>query len=174
MNIQSLHSTYNHKIKNIQNVINKYSDGNDDLKQECMIGAYEALVAEPDANYRFLVNRAKWAMGTYLRKGRSVDNGFYRRKELKVVHYDNDELDNGLFMTAVSNDKKVSLDDLVIFRIDFDRFLEKLSGHERSFIIFKVMDELSDICIKRRLGVSFETLKAMKVHIREQMQVSFA
>ena len=113
-------------------------------------------------------------MSVYLRKGRSVDNGFYKRKELKVIHFDNNEQDEGLFMTAVSNHKGVSLDDQVIFRIDFDRLWKKLSGKERDFILFKVMNGLSDLCIKRRLGVSFEALRSMKTHIREEMQVSFA
>jgi uncharacterized protein YjgD (DUF1641 family) len=60
-----------------------------------------------------------------------------------------------------------------IFRIDLGRFLEKLSHNERLFIQSKAMDGLSDPNIKRKLGITFETLKAMKVNIRKQIQSSF-
>jgi hypothetical protein len=36
------------------------------------------------------------------------------------------------------------------------------------------MDGLSDVRIQRRLGVTFDALKAMKVNIRRQIQLSFA
>ncbi|MFH1721481.1 MAG: hypothetical protein ABH950_02620 [Candidatus Altiarchaeota archaeon] len=42
------------------------------------------------------------------------------------------------------------------------------------FIRYKVLDGLSDVRIKGILGVTFETLKAMKVNIRKQIGMSFA
>jgi len=42
------------------------------------------------------------------------------------------------------------------------------------FIRYKAMDGLSYVRIKKRLDITFETLKAMKVNIRKQIGVSFA
>ena len=113
-------------------------------------------------------------MVSSLRKGKSVDNGFYKRKNLKIIHYDHLPLADGVFAEAVSSSGKDPVDDQAILRIDLGRFLEKLSRNERLFIQSKAMDGLSDPKIKRKLGITFETLKAMKVNIRKQIQLSFA
>jgi len=112
-------------------------------------------------------------MVSFLRKGRSVDNGFYKRKNLKVIRYNQLPSDDGILAAAIFNGDKDPVDEQAIFRIDLARFLEKLSQNERSFIRFKTIDGLSDVCIKRRLGISFETLRTMKTNIRKQIGMSF-
>jgi hypothetical protein len=52
--------------------------------------------------------------------------------------------------------------------------MKKLTPIERRFIRYKVMDGLSDVCIKRKVGISFKTLKDMKENIRRQIELSFA
>ena len=113
-------------------------------------------------------------MVSFLRKGRSVDNGFYKRKNLKVIRYDQLLFDEGIFAAAVSSKGVEPVDEQAIFRVDLSRFLGKLSLNERYYIRFKVMDGLSDVRIKRILGITFETLNAMKVNIRKQIQLSFS
>jgi len=174
MDSQALHNIYNQRIQDIQHIIHNQSKGNDDLKQEGLIGAYKALQTDPNANNRFMLNKAKWSRVSFLRKGRSVDNGFHKRKNLKVIRYDQLIFDDGIFAAAVSSKGVEPVDEQAIFRIDLARFLVKLSSHERLFIRFKVMDGLSDVRIKRRLGITFETLKAMKINIRKQIQLSFS
>jgi len=161
-------------MNDIKHIINIESNGNDDLKQEGLIGAYKALNTDPYATDRFMLNRAKWSMASFQRKGRSVDNGFYKRKNLKVIRYNQLPADDAIFAAAVSNGDKEPVDEQAIFRIDLQRFLEKLSRNERSFIRYKMIDGLSDVCIKRRLGITFETVRTMKVNIRKQIQASFA
>jgi DNA-directed RNA polymerase specialized sigma24 family protein len=174
MNLQALHSTYNQRLNDIEHIINIESNGNDDLKQEGLIGAYKALNTDPHANNRFMLNKAKWSMVSFLRKGRSVDNGFYKRKNLKVIRYDHLLFEDGIFAEAVSSNGKEPVDEQAIFRIDLARFLERLSRNERMFIRFKMMDGLSDVRIKMTLNISFETLKAMKTNIRKLIQTSFS
>ena len=113
-------------------------------------------------------------MVSSLRKGKSVDNGFYKRKNLKVIRYDHLPFEDGIFAEAVSSNGRDPVDEQAIFRVDLGRFLEKLSHNERLFIQAKAMDGLSDPNIKRKLGITFETLKAMKVNIRRQIGMSFA
>ncbi|MFH1721482.1 MAG: hypothetical protein ABH950_02625 [Candidatus Altiarchaeota archaeon] len=88
MNNQALEQIYNQRIQDIEKSIDIKSGGNEDLKQEGLIGAYKALSTDPQANKTFMLNKAKWSMLYFLRKGRSVDNGYYKRKNLKVIRYD--------------------------------------------------------------------------------------
>jgi len=145
MNLQALHNTFSQRLTDIEHIISIESNGNDDLKQEGLIGAYKALNTDPHANNRFMLKKAKWSMVSFLRKGRSVDNGFYKRKSLKVIRYDQLVFDDGIFAAAVSNVDKDPVDEQAIFHIDLARFLERLSQNERSFIRFKMMDGLSDV-----------------------------
>jgi len=101
-------------------------------------------------------------------------NGFYKRKNLKIIHYDHLPLADGVFAEAVLSNGKDMVDEQAIFRIDLNRFLEKLSHTERISIQSKAVDELFETGIKKRLGITFDTLKAMKVNIRKQIQLSFA
>ena len=173
-NLQALQDTLTQRLKDIEHIINIESNGNDDLKQEGLIGAYKSLNANPHASNRFMLNKAKWSMVSFLRKGRSVDNGFYKRKNLKVIRYNQLPTDDGIFAAAVSNGDKDPLDEQVIFKIDLQRFLGKLSRNERSFIRYKMIDGLTDVGIKRRLGITYETIRAMKSNIRKQIQTSFS
>ena len=174
MNSHALQNIYNQRVQDIQHIIHNQSGGNDDLKQEGLIGVYKALSTDPNANNRFMLNKAKWSMVSFLRKGRSVDNGYYKREKVKVVRYDQLIFDDDIFAAAVSSKGIEPVDEQAIFRIDLCRFLKRLSRNERYYIRYKVMDGLSDVRIKRRLGISFETLKAMKMNIRKEIQVSFS
>ena len=174
MNSHALQNIYKQRVQDIEHIIHNQANGNDDLKQEGLIGAYKALSTDPHANNRFMLNKAKWSMVSFLRKGRSVDNGYHKRKKVKVIRYEQLLFDDGIFAAAVSSKGVEPLDEQAIFRIDLARFLEKLSCNERMFIRHKVMDGMPDVRIKRRLGISFETLKAMKMNIRKEIQVSFS
>jgi hypothetical protein len=149
MNPQAMENLYNERLNDIEHIISIESNGNDDLKQEGLIGAYKALSTDPEANNRFMSNKAKWSMVSFLPKGRSVDNGFYKRKNLKLIRYNQLPSDDSIFAAAVSNGDRHPVDEQAIFKIDFMRFLEKFSQNERSFIRYKTIDGLSDVCIKR-------------------------
>jgi DNA-directed RNA polymerase specialized sigma24 family protein len=174
MNSQTMHHLYDERLPEIEHIIDMESNGNADLRQEGLLGAYLALQRDPHGSKRFLLNKAKWDMISSLEKGRSVDNGLYKRKNLKFIHYDHLPFEDGIFAEAVSSIGKEPVDEQAIFRIDLDRFLEKLSHNERLFIQSKALDGLSDVRIQKRLGITFETLKAMKANIRKQIQLSFA
>ena len=99
-------------------------------------------------------------MASFLRKVRSIDNGFHKREKVKVIRYDQLVFDDGIFAAVAANKGLEPVDEQAIFRIDLTRFLKRLSCNERRFIRYKVMDGLSDVRIKRILGITFETMKA--------------
>ena len=174
MNFQTLHQLYCQRLPEIEKSIDIKSNGNPDLRQEGLFGAYQALTIDPHGSKGFLLNKAQWEMVSSWRKGKSVDTGYYKRKNLKIIHYDHLPFEDGVFAEAVSSNGKEPVDEQAIFRVDLGRFLEKLSHDERLFIQSKAIDGLSDPKIKKKLGITFQTLKAMKVNIRKQIQSSFA
>jgi hypothetical protein len=99
---------------------------------------------------------------------------FYKRKNLKIIHYTQSSFEDGIFAAVIPDNGKYPVDEQAIFRVDLERFMKKLTPIERLFIKFKVMRGLSDVCIKRKLGISFKTLQEMKENIRSQIQLSFA
>jgi hypothetical protein len=174
MNFQTLHHLYSERLPEIEKIVDMESNGNADLRQEGLLGAYQALQTDPHGSKRFLLNKATWEMVSYLRKGKSVDTGFYKRKNLKIIHYDHLPLADGIFAEAVSSNGKDPVDEQAIFRVDLERLFDRLSGKETLYIRHKTMDGLSDNSIKRRMGITFPHLYEMKRNIRRQIELAFA
>jgi hypothetical protein len=101
-------------------------------------------------------------------------NGFYKRKNLRIIHYDHLPLADGIFAEAVSSNGKDPVDEQAIFRVDLERFFDRLSPNETLYIRYKTMDGLSDVSIRKRLKVTFPQFYEMKRNIRNQIKVAFA
>jgi hypothetical protein len=174
MNIQSLHRLYEERLPENEKSIDIKSNGDVDLRQEGLFGAYQALTIDPHGSKGFLLNKAQWEMIESWRKGKSVDNGFYKRKSLKIIHYEHLPLADGIFAEAVSSSGKEPVDDQAIFRVDLERFFARLNPNETLYIRYKTMDGLSDVSIRKRLRVTFPQLYEMKRNIRRQIGLAFA
>jgi hypothetical protein len=174
MNHQAIEALYNQRLKDIEKVINIQSCDDPDLRQEARWGAYLALQKDRTAKDRFLLNKAKWQMVSSLRKGKSADTGYYKRKDLKVIHYDHLPLADGVFAEAVSSNGKDPVDEQAIFRVDLERFFDRLSTNETLYVRYKTMDGLPDVRIRERLRVTFPLLYEMKRNIRRQIGLAFA
>jgi hypothetical protein len=120
------------------------------------------------------LNKATWQMVSSLRKEKSVDNGFYKRKDPKIVHYDHLPLADGVFAEAVSSNGKDLVDEQAIFRVDLERLFDRLSDNEALYIRHRTMDGMSDVSIKRRMGITCPDLYELKWNIRKQIEVAFA
>lgn len=173
MNTRSLNHLYTERLPEIESTIRAKANGNDDLKQEGLIGAYQALQNNPCGTRSYLLNKAKWQMVSSLRKGRSVDNGFHKRDQLNVIHYDGLPYDDGIFKAAVSNNGKAPVDEQAIFRVDLERFLDSLSRNEYLYVRYKTMDGMSDDSIRSLLRISFPQLYEIKRSIRRQIDLAF-
>jgi hypothetical protein len=169
-----LHQLYTQRLPEIEKSIDIKSNGNADLRQEGLFGAYQALSIDPHGSKGFLLNKATWEMVSSWRKGKSVDTGYYKRKNLKIIHYDQLPLADGIFAEAVSSNGKDPVDEQAIFRVDLERFFSRLSSNEILYIRYKTMDGLSDVSIKWKMGITFPALYEMKRNIRRQIKVAFA
>ena len=174
MNIQSLHRMYEERLPEIEKSIDIKSNGNADLRQEGLFAAYQALRIDPHGSKGFLLNKSQWDMISSIRKGKSVDNGFYKRKNLKIIHYDQLPLADGVFAEAVSSNGQEPVDEQAIFRVDLERFFDRLSSNEALYIRYKTMDGLPDVKIRERLRVTFPQLHEIKQNIRRQIGLAFA
>lgn len=174
MNIQSLHRLYEERLPEIEKSIDIKSNGNADLRQEELFGAYQALRIDPYGSKGFLLNKATWEMVSSWRKGKSVDTGNYKRKNLKIIHYDQMPLAEVFFAEAVSSNGKDPVDEQAIFRVDLERLFDRLTSNETLYIRCKTMDGLSDVSIKWKMGTTFPQLYEMKRNIRTQIKSAFA
>ena len=174
MNFQTLHHLYNERLPEIEKCIDIKSSGNADLRQEGLFGAYQALSIDPHGSKGFLLNKAQWEMVESWRKGKSVDNGFYKRKDLKIVRYQHLPFEDGIFAEAVSSNGKDPVDEQAIFRVDLERFFDRLTSNETLYIRYKTMDGLPDVLIRKRLKITFPQLWEIKRNIRTQIEAAFA
>ena len=173
MNPHSLNQLYEERLPEIENAIYAKSNGNDDLKQEGFIGAYQALQTHPSCTKTYLLNKAGWQMVSSLRQGRSVDNGHYKRDQLNVIRYDGLPYDDGIFAMAVSNDGKPQVDEQAIFRVDLERFLNRLTRNEYLYVCYKTMDGMADEAIRRKLRVTVTQLREIKGNVRREIDLTF-
>jgi len=165
---------YEERLPEIEKSIDIKSNENPDLRQEGLFADYQALQTDPHGSKRFLLNKATWEMVSSWRKGKSVDTGYYKRENLKIIHYDHLPLADGVFAEAVSSNGKDPVDEQAIFRVDLERFFDRLTANETLYIRYKTMDGLSDVSIRRRLQITFPQLYEMKRNIRRQIKVAFA
>ncbi len=113
-------------------------------------------------------------MVSSLRKGKSVDTGFYKRKNLKIIHYDQLPLADGIIAEAVSSNGKDPVDEQAIFRVDLERFFDRLTPNETLYVRYKTMDGMPDVSIRKKLQITFPQLYEMKRNIRAQIEAAFA
>jgi DNA-directed RNA polymerase specialized sigma24 family protein len=174
MNQQKLENLYKERVKDVETIINIESNDDDDLKQEGLIGAYKALKTDPNGTDRFLINKAKWSQVSAWRKGRSVDNGFYKRKKLTVFHYSQLPTADGVFAEAISRNGASPLDEQVINKICLERLFDRLTGLEERFLKYKVLEELSNKRIVKRLRITNAKLKEIMSELRVKINEAFA
>ena len=172
MNTQQLNSLYEERINSLAPYIRYKSDGNEDLMQEGNIGIYQSLRNQPHANNSFLKLQAKWRMVSFLRRGRSIDNGFYKRKDLQIIHYNQLSFDDGILSTTFDNNR-LPIDELVINKICIDNLIGSLTTIEKDFIEGKLKG-WNNSKINKVLRIPFTKMKEIKREIRFKIKVAFA
>lgn len=95
MTNQELHQLYEKKVPNLRPFIRDIR-WNEDLVQEARLGFYEALKKMPHCTLPYLINASRWKMMSESKKGKSLDNAFWRRERLKVDRLNDPESD-GVF-----------------------------------------------------------------------------
>ncbi len=126
------------------------------------------------ASNRYLLNKSQWVMVSGIRKGKSVDNGFYERKNPRVIRHNQLPANDKVFSAFIHEYGREPVDEQAIFRITLQRLFQRLSDQETRYIRHKAVDGLSDTSISRKMGITFTQLREMKGNIRRQIEPAFA
>ena len=109
--------------------------------------------------------------------GRSVDipKQYPRKLPITLVHYDAipDNADADLAQAMLTDKNGLPLDEMVIRKMDFERFINNLTATEADYIRYKMVDELPDRTAAAALSMSVEKLHAMKATLRRKIEDHF-
>jgi DNA-directed RNA polymerase specialized sigma24 family protein len=167
------------KINKMMPFLIKTANGDEDLIQEGAIGIWQSMAKKPDASDQYYANKARWNIQSVARGvGKSLDipKWHHRKVPITIVHYDAipDNADAELSQAILVNRKRVPLDEYVIQKVDFERFIDKLSRVEAKIVRLKVVDELADGKIADKLGKDLWQVKCLKKKLRDKIIDYFA
>ncbi|GAB6909933.1 hypothetical protein DESC_530021 [Desulfosarcina cetonica] len=172
MNAQQFNELYEKRLDDLSSYMKTIHD--DDARQEARIGIYEALKSDHDATDNYLLNRARWNQSNSRRKGRSVDNGFYKRDAIRIMHFDYMPLlDQAIYQLTLEN-RSTPIDDYVIDKICLENLLDELSAPELDVFNYKVLDEMTEKDVMQKLRVGRDRYKQIKSEIRKKFDEAFS
>jgi DNA-directed RNA polymerase specialized sigma24 family protein len=166
------------KINALMPYLVKTARGDEDLIQEGAIGIYMSMKEQPYAANKYHTTKAKWSIISASRGvGRSVDipKRYERKVQITLVHYDAipDNADADLSQAMLTDKNGLPLDEVVIRKMDFERFVATLTTTEERYVRYKMVDELPDRVAAAALSMSVEKLHAMKATLRGKIEDHF-
>ena len=150
----------------------------EDLIQEGAIGIWESMKEQPYAANKYHTTKAKWSIINVSRGVcRSVDipKRYERKVPITIVHYDAipDNADADLSQAMLTDRNGLPLDEMVIMKVDFERFITTLTTTEERYVRYKMVDELPDRTAAATLSMSVDKLHAMKATLRGKIEDYF-
>jgi DNA-directed RNA polymerase specialized sigma24 family protein len=175
----SFYAMVEDKINTLMPYLVRTARGDEDLIQEGAIGIWEGMREQPYAANKYHTTKAKWNIVNVSRGvGRSVDipKRYERKVLITIVHYDAipDNADADLSQAILTDKNGLPLDEVVIRKMDFERFINTLTTTEERYIRFKMVDEMPDRMAADALSMSLEKLHAMKATLRGKIEDHFA
>jgi DNA-directed RNA polymerase specialized sigma24 family protein len=176
---QSFEIMVEDKINALMPYLVKTAGGDEDLIQEGAIGIWESMKDQPYAATKFHATKAKWGIISVARGvGRSVDipKQYPRKHPITIVHYDSipDNADADLAQAILTDRNSLPLDEMVIRKMDFERFIATLTTTEEGYVRYKIVNELPDRMAAAALSMSVERLHAIKATLRGKIEEHFA
>lgn len=108
----NINQLWNDKTDKLSGKVWNIAKGNEDLYQEGIIGIREGLIRDPYATDSYLLQSAKFAMGNFRSKGKSIDNGTNKPTTKK--------LKDGTVRTYRKNMRPIYIDALIgDFKLEF-------------------------------------------------------
>jgi len=171
MTAQAFDTQVEQKINEMMPYLIKTANGDEDLIQEGRIGIWEAMSKEPNAQDAYHRTKAKWNIQSVARGvGKSVDiPKWYKRKTLiTIVHYDAE-----LTQAILADRRRLPLEEYVISKMDFERFIATLYSTEAEYVRCKIVEEVPDSEVSDRLDISLVRLREMKKALRLKVEAFF-
>ena len=172
---QAFDARVEEKIEKMMPYLVKLSGGDPDLVQEGRIGIWEAMSKEPDASDVYHRTKAKWNILQQINGvGKSVDipkKAYKRKWPISIDHYDAGHDENAdLHQSLLADRRRVPLDEWVIQKVDFRKFLDTLTTSEYGYIHLKMMEGMPDAGAADRMDISLQRLRQMKKAIRIKVE----
>ena len=173
MTNQQLHRLYEQKAPSLEPYITR-TTSSEDLVQEARIGLYKALKKNPLGTFAYLRNGARWQMIDAAKRGKSIDNGKWKRDQFNFAHLDHLNYPDSerVFSLVINNNRVAPLDELVLDKIGVERFYAKLTELEKRIVDWK-LEGCSDRRVRSQMRISVCLLKEIKKSIRNKMCVVF-
>ena len=134
------------------------------------------MTKEPEASNSYYANKARWNILNKTRGGggRSVDTPtWYKRKwPVRLVHIDaiQDNSGKDLSEALLPAERRVSLDEYVLQKIDWERFSNTLSLKGFGYLRMRMVFGLTDKEASERMDVSIDHLRCMQKSIRNKLE----
>jgi DNA-directed RNA polymerase specialized sigma24 family protein len=175
---QSFDAMVEDKIHTLMPYLVKTARGDEDLIQDGAIGIWESMKEQPYAATKYHATKAKWSIISVARGvGRSVDipKQYPRKFPITLVHYDAipDNADADLSQAILTDRNSLPLDEVVIRKVDFERFINSLTTTEERYVRYKMVNELPDAKAAAVLSMSLERLHALKATLRAKFEDHF-
>jgi DNA-directed RNA polymerase specialized sigma24 family protein len=175
---KAFEARFEDKLHTLMPYLVKTARGDEDLIQEGAIGIWESMKEQPYAATKFHATKAKWSIISVARGvGKSVDipKQYPRNHPIAIIHYDaiphNSDAD--LSQAILTDRNSLSLDEMVIRKMDFERFVATLTTTEERYVRFKMVDELPDRMAAAAMSMSVEKLHAIKSALRTKIEDHF-
>lgn len=175
---QAFEAEFDCKLNTLMPYLVKTARGDEDLIQEGAIGIWESMKDQPYAATKFHATKAKWSIISVARGvGKSVDipKQYPRKFPITIIHYDAipGDSDADLAQAILTDRNSLPLDEMVIRKVDLERFVNTLTTTEERYVRFKMIDELPDRMAAAALSMSVEKLHAMKTTLRGKIEDHF-
>ena len=175
---QTFEARFEDKLNTLMPYLVNRARGDEDLIQEGAIGIWESMKDQPYAATKFHATKAKWNIISIARGvGRSVDipKQYPRKTPITIVHYDAipDDSDADLSQAILTDRNSLPLDEMVIRKMDFERFVNTLTTAEERYVRYKMIDELPDAKAAAALSMSLERLHDLKATLRGKIEGHF-
>jgi DNA-directed RNA polymerase specialized sigma24 family protein len=175
---QSFDAMVEDKIHTLMPYLVKTARGDEDLIQDGAIGIWESMKEQPYAATKYHATKAKWSIISVARGvGKSVDipNQYPRKHPITIVHYDAipDNADADLSQAILADRNSLPLDEMVIRKMDFERFIATLTTTEERYVRYQMIDEMPEAKAAAALSLSLERLHDIKSTLRSKIEDHF-
>jgi hypothetical protein len=171
---QELHAQCTEKIQEFSGYLRNYAKQDDDLIQEGNIGVYNAIKEKGVATNikeSYFKTKMKFVITNYLKKGRSIDNGFWKRDKINIMSMDS--VNSDLAATILNDKISKPVDEQVIDKVAMDNLLDSLSETEQKFVHLRIMD-WGYIKIIKKLRLTTDKLNEIRQSVRSKINTAYA
>jgi DNA-directed RNA polymerase specialized sigma24 family protein len=169
-----LHAQSTQKINEFAGYLKNYAKEDDDLIQEGNIGVYNAIKEKGGATKikeSYFKTKMKFVITNYLKKGKSIDNGFWKRDTINIIPCDSVNSDVSANILKDTYSKPV--DEQVIDKVALENLLSSLSETEKRFIHLRIMD-WGYIQITKKLRLTTDKLNEIRQSVRSKINTAYA